>query len=159
MKKAAAMDSEMLNSEVAKLAGGIAKVMEVIKLNEETPLKETSRKFSEAMEGFLKKGEEEIVNIQGQEKNAFRLVKEITEYFHGDLAKEEAHPLRIFMVVRDFLSVLDRVCKEVGKVNERSLVGFRQYPMPTNAMLPAVFPESIARQQSGSSDDDSSRSL
>ncbi|KAI4324384.1 hypothetical protein L6164_023928 [Bauhinia variegata] len=155
VKKAAAMDSDMLSSEVAKLARGITKVMEVVKLNEETPLKETSRKLSEAMKGFLRKGEEEISRIQAQEKGAFSLVKDITEYFHGNSAKEEAHPFRIFMVVRDFLSILDRVCKDVGKVNERTLVGSRQYPsLANNPILPAIFPEIVGRQQFGSSSSD-----
>lgn len=150
VKKAAAMDSDMLSSDVAKLGRGIEKVVEVVKLNEESPLKETSQKFSEAMNGFLKKGEEEILRIQAQEKNALSSVKEITEYFHGNSAKEEAHPFRIFMVVRDFLSILDGVCKEVGKVNERTLVGSRQSVMPANSILPTIFPMIIGKQLSDS---------
>ncbi|KAF7805301.1 formin-like protein 2 [Senna tora] len=156
VKKVAAMDSDMLTSDLTKLAGGIAKVALVVKLNEESPLRETSRKFSESMQGFLKKAEEQVVSIQALEKNALSSVKELTEYFHGNSSKEEAHPFRIFMIVRDFLSILDRVCKEVGKVNERTLVGFRQYSMPAKHILPASFPEIISKQPaSGSSDDES----
>lgn len=121
VKKAAAMDSDVLSSEVAKLAMGIAKVREVLELNEEIVVKESSKKFSESMNGIVKKAEDEIIRIQAQEKIALSLVKEITEYFHGNSAKEEAHPFRIFMVVRDFLSILDQVCKEVGKINERTI--------------------------------------
>ncbi|KAB1218157.1 Formin-like protein 1 [Morella rubra] len=159
VKKAAAMDSDVLSSEVAKLAGGITKISQVVKLTEEIALKQTGRKFSESMDGFLKKAGEEIERIQSQERVALSLVKEITEYFHGNSAKEEAHPFRIFMVVRDFLSILDRVCKEVGKINERSIVGAaRQFPMPMNPTLPQVFPGLNGRQHYGSSDDESSSS-
>ncbi|XP_031286124.1 formin-like protein 2 [Pistacia vera] len=42
VKKAAAMDSDVLSNEVAKLAAGIRKIMEVVKLNEEIPFKESS---------------------------------------------------------------------------------------------------------------------
>lgn len=167
VKKAAAMDSDVLNNEVIKLAGGILKVAEVLKLNEEVALKEnSSQKFSEATNGFLKKAAQEIEKLQTQEKVSLSLVKEITEYFHGNSAKEEARPFRIFMVVRDFLSILDQVCKDVGKVNERSIVGLglaRQFPTATNpTMAPAFFPGLNGKQQQqqhyGSSDDESSSS-
>ncbi|KAF8364897.1 hypothetical protein HHK36_033120 [Tetracentron sinense] len=100
VKKAAAMDSEVLSSDISKLARGIGKVGEVVRLNEAMGLKGSSQRFSESMNGFLKKAEEEIIRIQAQESVAISLVKEITEYFHGNSAKEEAHPFRIFMVVR-----------------------------------------------------------
>ncbi|XWS22126.1 hypothetical protein CRYUN_Cryun29cG0007700 [Craigia yunnanensis] len=156
VKKAAAMDSDVLSIEVAKLAIGISKIREVIKLNEEIALKDSSHKFSESMNEFLKKAEEEIVRIQAQDRVALSMVKEITEYFHGNSAKEEAHPFRIFMVVRDFLSILDQVCKEVAKVNERTIYSSAR-PLPNPAHLP-VFPGLNERQHYGSSDDESSSS-
>ncbi|KAF3451073.1 hypothetical protein FNV43_RR07162 [Rhamnella rubrinervis] len=159
VKKAAVMDSDVLGKEVAKIAGGISKIAEVVKLNETIALKESSRKFSESMNGFLKKAEEEIKRLQAQEKIALSVLREITEYFHGNSAKEEAHPFRIFMVVRDFLSILDHVCKEVGKVNERTIMGSaRQFPMPMNQSNPLVFTRHHGRQNYGSSDDESSSS-
>ncbi|KAF8391766.1 hypothetical protein HHK36_022000 [Tetracentron sinense] len=157
VKKAAAMDSEVLSSDISKLARGIGKVGEVVRLNEAMGLKGSSQRFSESMNGFLKKAEEEIIRIQAQESVAISLVKEITEYFHGNSAKEEAHPFRIFMVVRDFISTLDQVCKEVGKMNERKIVSSaRQFPVPVNPTLPSVFPRFNGRRQYSSSDDESS---
>lgn len=155
VKKVAAMDSDVLSSEVAKLAAGITKIMEVVKLNEETTMKESSRKFSNSMNEFLKKAEQEITSIQAQESVALSMVKEITEYFHGNSAKEEAHPFRIFLVVKDFLSTLDQVCKEVGKINERTIYSSVR-PMPVNPTTPPAFPGFTARQHYGSSDDESS---
>ncbi|PPD78229.1 hypothetical protein GOBAR_DD24843 [Gossypium barbadense] len=68
VKKAAAMDSDALSIDVAKLATGISKIREVIKLNEEVALKDSSRKFSESMNEFLKKAEEEIIKIPAQDR-------------------------------------------------------------------------------------------
>ncbi|PSS35752.1 Formin-like protein [Actinidia chinensis var. chinensis] len=159
VKKSAAMDSDVLSREVTKLALGITKIKDVLKLNEELALREKiSQNFSGSMNEFLKKAESEIVKIQAEESVALSLVKEITEYFHGNSAKEEAQPFRIFMVVRDFLSVLEQVCKDVGKINERSTVSStRRFPQPASSILP-VFPGFNRLQQYGSSEDESSSS-
>ncbi|CAA6667751.1 unnamed protein product [Spirodela intermedia] len=87
VKRAAAMDVEELRGGAAELAGGAGKVREVLRLD------------GGGGSGMRWKGERRLL-----------AVKATAEYFHG----EEAHPLRIFVVVRDFLAVLDRVCKEVG---------------------------------------------
>ncbi|KAL9297089.1 hypothetical protein ACSQ67_022985 [Phaseolus vulgaris] len=137
VKKAAAMDSEVLSSDVSKLSKGIATIAEVVQLNQ------SSENFTESVKKFIRMAEEEIPKIQAQESVASSLVKEITEYFHGNLAKEEAHPFRLFMVVRDFVAVLDRVCKEVGMMNERTMVSSaHKFPVPVNPMLPQPLPGS-----------------
>ncbi|KAL5062384.1 hypothetical protein RYX36_024121 [Vicia faba] len=155
VKKAAAMDSEVLTSEVSKLSKGITHITEIVKLNQTAGSDETVGKFTESMNKFMKMAEEEIVRIQAQESVALSLVKEITEYFHGNLSKEEAHPFRIFMVVRDFLTVLDRVCKEVGNINERTMISSaHRFPVPVNPMLPQPLPGLHGRKHYSSSDDD-----
>lgn len=164
VKKAAAMDSEVLSNDVAKLTLGLASIGEIARLNEQSHSLESNRKFSESLNKFVKMAEEEIIRVQAQESVALSLVKEITEYFHGNSAKEEAHPFRIFMVVRDFLSILDRVCKEVGMINERTIVSSaHRFPVPVNPMLPVpvnpflpqVLPSFPGRRQSSFSEDDS----
>ncbi|XP_012567884.2 formin-like protein 1 [Cicer arietinum] len=159
VKKAAAMDSEVLTSEVSKLSKGITHIAEIVKLNQTAGSDGTIQKFTESMNKFMRTAEEEIVRIQAQESVALSLVKEITEYFHGNLSKEEAHPFRIFMVVRDFLTVLDRVCKEVGNINERTMVSSaHRFPVPVNPMLPQPLPGLHGRKHYSSSDDDDSSS-
>ncbi|KAH7663868.1 Formin FH2 domain-containing protein [Dioscorea alata] len=160
VKKAAAMDSDVLSSYVSKLAAGINKISEVLRLNEANKgSNESSDQFDKAMSEFLKKAEDDIIKVQAQESVALSLVKEITEYFHGNSAKEEAHPFRIFMVVRDFLTVLDQVCKEVGKINDRHFVtSARQLPVPVNPTLPPLFPRLNALRPESSDDESSSSS-
>lgn len=164
VKKSAAMDSDVLSSDVSKLSRGLANISEVVQLIETQGLDESTKKFSESMNRFVRMAEEEIIRIQAQESVAMSLVKEITEYFHGNSAKEEAHPFRIFMVVRDFLTILDRVCKEVGMINERTMVSSaHKFPVPINPMLPVPVNPMVARsftgfpgrQQYSSSDDES----
>lgn len=146
VKKAAAMDSEVLCNDVAKLSKGIKNVGEVVQLCESMG----------SMSNFVKVGEEEIIRVQAQESVALSLVKEITEYFHGNSAKEEAHPFRIFMIVRDFLTVLDRVCKEVGTINERTIVSSaHKFPVPVNPMMQPPISGFSRRMDYNLSDDES----
>ncbi|XP_043709546.1 formin-like protein 6 [Telopea speciosissima] len=152
VKKAAGMDSDVLSSYVSKLEMGLDKVKLVIQYEKSN----AQGKFFEAMRLFLNEAEEEILRVKADERKALCLVKEVTEYFHGDAAKEEAHPFRIFVIVRDFLSVLHQVCKEVGKIHERTIVGSsRSFRMSANVSLP-VLNRFNTRQQHGSSDDESS---
>lgn len=157
VKKSAAMDSEVLSSDVLKLFKGLGNITETVRLNEEMGSEESIRKFSESMKRFVKMAEEEIIRIQAQESVSLSLVKEITEYFHGNSAKEEAHPFRIFTVVRDFLTILDRVCKEVGMINERTIVSSaHKFPVPVNPMMQPLTSGFQGRRQYGFSDDESS---
>ncbi|XP_073300908.1 formin-like protein 1 [Primulina huaijiensis] len=157
VKKAAAMDSDVLSGDVSKLSNGIGNIAEVVRLLEEIPSEDTgSRKFSESMNLFMKRAEEDIIRIQASESVALSLVKEITEYFHGNSVKEEAHPFRIFLVVRDFLTVLDRVCKEVGMINEHTIYSSaHKFPVPVNPTLPPVSGGFLNGKKCTSSDDDS----
>lgn len=131
VKKAAGMDWDVLGRYLSNLEQGLEKVRMVLQLGGAGP----RVKFSEAMEAFRKNAEEEVARVRAAEKRALALVREITEYFHGDAAGEEAHPLRIFSVVADFLSLLDRACKEMEKTPPplpgRAIVGSaRPFRMP-----------------------------
>ncbi|CAM8953856.1 unnamed protein product [Rhodiola kirilowii] len=147
--KAAGMDSDVLSSYLLKLELGLDKVRLVYQY-EKTSIND---KFFESLRPFLKNAEDEIIRIKADEKRALSLVKEVTEYFHGDTTKEEPHPLRIFMIVRDFLSVLDHVCKEVGHMKNYTVVGAaRSFRISSTASLPVLSRFNI--RQDRSSDDE-----
>ncbi|KAM1309732.1 hypothetical protein ACFX13_006549 [Malus domestica] len=70
VKKAAVMDSDVLSSDVSKLSKGISNIAEVVQLNETTVSDDSSRKFSESMNMFMKLAENEIIRLQAQESVA-----------------------------------------------------------------------------------------
>ncbi|KEH16781.1 formin-like 2 domain protein [Medicago truncatula] len=67
----------------------------------------STKLFLQYVDGNLKK-------LRGDEDRVITRVKEIKEYFHGDVSKED-NPLRIFVIVRDFMGMLDNVCKELRR--------------------------------------------
>ncbi|XP_057415938.1 formin-like protein 6 [Lotus japonicus] len=150
VKKAAGMDSDVLSSYVSKLEMGLDKVRLVLQYQKP----DMQGSFFNATEIFLKDAEEKIIVIKDDERRALFLVKEVTEYFHGDTAKEEAHPFRIFMIVRDFLNILDQVCKEVGRMQDRTVIGSaRSFRIAANASLPVL--NRYHARQDRSSDEES----
>ncbi|CAN4079767.1 unnamed protein product [Withania somnifera] len=135
VKKAAAMDSDVLESYVLKLEVGLDKARSFLQYEK----KDMQGNFFESMKVFLKEAEDGIVRIRTEERKALSMVKQVTEYFHGDAAKEEAHPLRIFVIVRDFLSILDTVCKDVRRMQDQTVVGgARSFRIAATASLPVL---------------------
>ncbi|CAD5173282.1 unnamed protein product [Musa acuminata subsp. malaccensis] len=156
IRKAAGMDSDVLSSYVLRLDVGLQKIKSVLQLEKSCT---QGMKFFDTMKVFLEEAERKIDHVKAEEKRVMNIVKETTEYFHGDAAKEEAHPLRIFMVVRDFLSVLDNVCKEVGRLQERTSMGSaRSFRISVNASLPVLQRYEQRRVVQSDDDDDSSSS-
>ncbi|XP_010464379.1 PREDICTED: formin-like protein 10 isoform X1 [Camelina sativa] len=122
VKKSADLDYGVLRSDVAKLYQGVQKVSEVLLLCEETGHNQEQHwwKFKESMTRFLETATEEIKKIEREEGSTLFAVKKITEYFHVDSAKEEAQLLKVFVIVRDFLNILDGVCKKMQVTREES---------------------------------------
>ncbi|KAK1323492.1 Formin-like protein 8 [Acorus calamus] len=147
VKKAAGMDSDVLSGYVLKLEMGLNKIK--LMLNQERT-NTSDGMFFDSMNSFVLESEQEILKVKAEERVALSRVKEITEYFHGDAGKEEKHPFRIFLIVRDFLSVLDQVCKEVGRLQDHIMVGAASsFRMSAYSSMPPL------NRSNSSSDDDS----
>ncbi|PPS15134.1 hypothetical protein GOBAR_AA05457 [Gossypium barbadense] len=109
VKKAAALDAENLSSNVAKVGHAMVKTRNFLN----TEMKDSGEKsgFHETLESFVKNAESSVMSLLEEEKKVMDLVKSTGDYFHGNVKKDEG--LRIFSVVRDFLVILDKVCREV----------------------------------------------
>lgn len=155
VKKAAGIDSDVLSSSLSKLSRELVKLGQFRQIESQRSTRDEKKgNFSKSITSFLHQGEEKIGQLRREEERVFLLVKEITEYFHGDSTKEEAHPLRIFVVVRDFLGTLDHVCKEVGRWKQNSSSssnkGFDM--ISTRYSSYSIFPKTMERKPDSSSD-------
>jgi hypothetical protein len=112
VKKTATIDLDVLASSVSNLYDGMIMLKQLVEneLHED----EMSHNFVMTMKIFLQYVDGNLKELRGEEDRVIARVKEITEYFHGDVSKED-NPLRIFVIVRDFMGMLDHVCKELRK--------------------------------------------
>ncbi|KAK8928939.1 Formin-like protein 11 [Platanthera zijinensis] len=111
VKKAASMDMDVLTSSVSNLSKGMSKL--TLLVEEDLSSQGRDAGFVNSMRSFEKQANGVIRELKDSEDRVFRYVIEITEYYHGDGSKDEVNPLRIFVIVSDFLGMLDRVCKEL----------------------------------------------
>lgn len=109
VKKAAVLDADNLSGSVTKVNYSLTKARTFLSTDMKS-LEEDSG-FHETLKGFVQNAEGDIKWLVDEEKRIMGLVKSTGDYFHGNSGKDEG--LRLFTVVRDFLIILDKVCKEV----------------------------------------------
>lgn len=109
VKKSANIDADGLTGTVLKMGHALSKAKDFV--NSEMKSSGEESGFREALEDFIQNAEGRIVSILEEEKRIMALVKSTGDYFHGKAGKDEG--LRLFVIVRDFLIILDKICKEV----------------------------------------------
>ncbi|KAK4386208.1 Formin-like protein 3 [Sesamum angolense] len=109
VRKAAIFDNENLSEAVVKLNQSLVKIKQFF----ETDLKsiEGESEFHGNLSGFIHQSESDMIWLAEEEKRIMALVKKTGDYFHGKAGKDEG--LHVFAIVRDFLLMLDKVCKDV----------------------------------------------
>ncbi|KAK4341814.1 hypothetical protein RND71_037630 [Anisodus tanguticus] len=109
VKRAAIQDADNLTGTVTKLGHALIKARDF--LNSEMKSIDDEDGFHQTMKNFVQNAEGEVMSLLEEEKRIMALVKSTGDYFHGNAKKDEG--LRLFVIVRDFLVILDKVCREV----------------------------------------------
>ena len=168
VKKAAAVDADGLTTTISKLGQSLIKTKAFI--DAEMKSLDEDSKFHQSMSKFLEGAEADIAWIAVEEKKIMALVKSTVDYFHGNSGKEEG--LRLFTIVRDFLIVLDKTCKQVKEAAEAAAKQAKhtkkETATPTAAcqqnsdlrqrLFPAIVERRIGDDESSSSEDDDGES-
>uniref|UniRef100_A0A1J3FMH3 Formin-like protein n=1 Tax=Noccaea caerulescens TaxID=107243 RepID=A0A1J3FMH3_NOCCA len=115
VRKSANIDADSLTGTVLKMGHSLSKARDFV--NSEMKSSGEESGFREALEDFIQNAEGSIMSILGEEKRIMALVKSTGDYFHGKAGKDEG--LRLFVIVRDFLIILDKSCKEVREARGR----------------------------------------
>ncbi|OAY77040.1 Formin-like protein 11 [Ananas comosus] len=157
VRKAACLDFDVLTSTVANLGDKLVKIKDF--LNTSLKSLEEESGFHHSLKYFVEQAESDITFLLEEEKRVRALVKSTVDYFHGNAGKDEG--LQLFVIVRDFLAILDKACREVQELNNKAQKKPRSQaasassspvPDPRQHLFPAI---TDRRVDSSSSDDES----
>ncbi|KAI3457007.1 hypothetical protein Pfo_013670 [Paulownia fortunei] len=161
VKKAAVLDADNLTGTVAKLGHALVKARDFLNSDMTNVSKENG--FHQTLGSFVQNAEVDVRWSLEEEKRIMTLVKNTADYFHGNSGKDEG--LRLFVIVRDFLIILDKVCKEVKNAPQKYTTSRKEDrvvappdprqttpPDPRQRLFPAI---TDRRMDSSSSDDES----
>ncbi|KAJ6339884.1 hypothetical protein OIU77_007766 [Salix suchowensis] len=82
--------------------------------------------FVMGMKGFLEDCEEELKVVIDEQKRILEVVKRTTEYYQaGASEQKEANPLQLFVIVKDFLDMVDRVSVDISQKVQKKKVAAR----------------------------------
>lgn len=116
VRRAAVLDTDSITGTVAKLRLALDKARNF--LTSEMKNVPSQNGFHQTLKSFVQNAEVDVTWSGVEEKRIMALVKSTADYFHGNSGKDEG--LRLFVIVRDFLVILDKVCREVKAAPLRS---------------------------------------
>ncbi|CAL5018753.1 unnamed protein product [Urochloa decumbens] len=166
VRKAACLDSDALTISVASLGHKLVKANEFLNTGMKS-LDEDSG-FQRKLVQFIEQSQVRVTHLLEEEKKLRALVRSTVDYFHGSTGKDDG--LRLFVVVRDFLGILDKVCREVKEAAAKAAANNKKpsaagpgskgrqptsFRDPRQQLVPAIQDRRSAAARSSSSSSDS----
>uniref|UniRef100_A0A453ACQ1 Formin-like protein n=1 Tax=Aegilops tauschii subsp. strangulata TaxID=200361 RepID=A0A453ACQ1_AEGTS len=133
VRKAAILDADALTIAVASLGHRLVKANEF--LNTGIKSLEEESGFQRKLAQFVENSQAQVTRLLEEEKKLRLMVRSTVDYFHGSKGKDEG--LRLFVVVRDFLVILEKVCKEVKDAAALAAKAAAANKKPAAAAAPA----------------------
>ncbi|XP_047957836.1 formin-like protein 4 [Salvia hispanica] len=111
VKKAAALDHDALAKSIDALADQLSETRNALR-----QCGGGEGGFAREMSGFLDTAELEMRVVREEEASAMELVKKTTDYYQAGSSKDKgANPFQLFVIVKDFLGMVDQVCIEIAR--------------------------------------------
>ncbi|KAG9133493.1 hypothetical protein Leryth_022683 [Lithospermum erythrorhizon] len=159
VKKSASMDYDSIAKTCSILTTRAAEIKTLV-----AQCGDDGGGFARVMKSFLHGAEHELKITKDEQTRVMEVVRRTTAYFHTGASKDkDANPLQLFVIVNDFLLMVDQACLEIARNNQRKIstssVGSSSKSQSKRTMkfpiLPANFLSEYPRSSSSDSDDDS----
>ncbi|XVE92518.1 hypothetical protein REPUB_Repub01dG0104200 [Reevesia pubescens] len=112
VKKAATIDFNTFSSICSALTARVAEIKQLVL----QCMADGKGGFVQEMKGFIDDAEEKLKAIREEQKRVMDLVKRSTEYYQAGASKD---PFQVFVTVKDFLGMVDQVCVEIARNQQR----------------------------------------
>ncbi|KAJ0094116.1 hypothetical protein Patl1_16261 [Pistacia atlantica] len=160
VKKAATIDYDTFSSTCSSLSARAAEIRELVS----ECSADGGGGFVKEMKVFLDAAENELKVLREEQTRVMQLVRKTTEYYQAGAAKNKgAHQLQLFVIIKDFLGMVDQVCVEIARNLQRrraSTSGIGSSPQSPGLRtvrfpnLPEHFLTDKSRSNSSGSDSD-----
>ncbi|KAK6281641.1 hypothetical protein POUND7_015466 [Theobroma cacao] len=155
VKKAATIDFNTFTGTCSSLTARMAEIKQLVL----QCMADGKGGFAKEMKGFIDDAEEELKVIREEQNRVMDLVKKTTEYYQAGAKKD---PFQIFVIVRDFLGMVDQACVEIARNQQRRKSSTGSYgsrspnsqESRTKMRFP-ILPASFMTGKSGSNSSDS----
>ena len=110
VKKAAAIDHDSFINMCSTLTACVSEIRQLVAhcSNGEKD------RFVQEIKGFLEECEEELKVVREEQTRVMELVKRTTEYYQAGTSKgKEGQSLLLFLIVKDFLVMVDQACQDI----------------------------------------------
>lgn len=126
VSKAGGFDWHMLQQLVQTLVQGFQRIKAQVEEGRYTtpePAIDLARDdtFQQTMEKFIHDAEADVTAVQQELSEVAQAVKLVNVYFYGnEAAKNDSEPLKVFLIVKQFLIMLEQACKDVLRDNPQA---------------------------------------
>ncbi|KAI4326677.1 hypothetical protein MLD38_031965 [Melastoma candidum] len=121
VKKAATTDYDGLQGTFGILSRCVADIRRLITSCDH----DKERRFEKEMREFLRSCDEELEAVKEEQRKVMELVNRTADYYLVGASKDKAaHPLQLFVLVKDFLDMVDKVRADISqKLQKESSTG------------------------------------
>ncbi|VAI60978.1 unnamed protein product [Triticum turgidum subsp. durum] len=146
VKKAATVDYDVTANECAILGNRLAGIKKLLETCGDDG-------FSRGLRGFVNAAEQELKALSGVQEKVLDLVQRTTEYYHAGATKDRnAHPLQLFVIVRDFLGMVDQACVDIKRRLQQQKKPPPPSSQPTSAAAASTAAKGPAEAAKGAAD-------
>ncbi|GAV78903.1 FH2 domain-containing protein [Cephalotus follicularis] len=112
VKKAAAIDCDTFAGSCSALTASTAEFRKLVS----QCAADRRGGFVLKMKGFIEAAEEEVKVVKEEQTRVMELVTRTTEYYQAGASKDQiAKQLQLFVIVKDFLGMVDKACIEIAR--------------------------------------------